>query len=238
MTVNASPVVRVRRDLALERRQAGALLTMITAAAPACWPKIALRHAGARAAVDDRDLVRAERAAEVGDGEQPSDSSAGVAGLSVITTIVAGRPVGVGVPFALIAVDRERPFGSVIARAGKPRDGSLAAVAIAPSAVPGEPVMYWFGPLLPAEVTTITPALAAFVEATADGSSLEPNGEPSDMLITSMSFSTAHSIASTVTSVEPRSRRRGSPYRSAFGATPGPIVHELPEIVVALYGPV
>ncbi len=25
---------------------------------------------------------------------------------------------------------------------------------------------------------------------------------------------------------------------SAFGATPGPMVHELPEIVVALYGPV
>ena len=69
--------------------------------------------------------------------------------------------------------------------------------------MPGEPVMYWFGPLLPAEVTTITPAFAAFVEATADGSSFEPNGEPSDMLITSMSLSTAHSIASTVTSVEP-----------------------------------
>ena len=63
--------------------------------------------------------------------------------------------------------------------------------------------MYWFGPLLPAEVTTMTPALAAFVEATADGSSAVPNEEPSDMLITSMSLSTAHSIASTVTSVEP-----------------------------------
>ena len=49
----------------------------------------------------------------------------------------------------------------------------------------------------------MTPALAAFVEATADGSSLEPKGEPSDMLMTSMSLSTAHSIASTVTSVEP-----------------------------------
>ena len=39
--------------------------------------------------------------------------------------------------------------------------------------------------------------------ATADGSSFVPNDEPSDMLITSMSLSTAHSIASTVTSVEP-----------------------------------
>ena len=63
--------------------------------------------------------------------------------------------------------------------------------------------MYWLGPLLPAEATTMTPAFAAFVEATADGSSSVPNDEPSDMLITSMSLSTAHSIASTVTSVEP-----------------------------------
>ena len=65
---------------------------------------------------------------------------------------------------------------------------SIAAVAIAPVPVPGEPVMYGFGPLLPADVTTITPAAAAFVEATADGSSARPNGEPSDMLMTSMSL--------------------------------------------------
>ena len=89
--------------------------------------------------------------------------------------------------------------------------GSLAAVAIAPAAVPGEPVMYWLGPLLPAEVTTMTPALAAFVDATADGSFVDPNGEPSDMLITSMSFSTAHSIASTVTSVEPAQPKTRTP---------------------------
>ena len=67
----------------------------------------------------------------------------------------------------------------------------------------GEPTMYWFGPLLPADVTTMTPSLAALVEASADGSSLPPNEEPSDMLMTSMSWSTAHSMASTVTSVEP-----------------------------------
>ncbi len=77
--------------------------------------------------------------------------------------------------------------------------------------MPGEPVMYWFGPPLPAEVTTITPALAAFVDATADGSSLVPNDEPSDMLITSMSCSTAHSIASTVTSVEPSHPKTRTP---------------------------
>ena len=63
--------------------------------------------------------------------------------------------------------------------------------------------MYGFGPLLPDEATTMTPAFAAFVEATAVGSSVVPNGEPSDMLMTSMSLSTAHSIASTTTSVEP-----------------------------------
>ena len=46
-------------------------------------------------------------------------------------------------------------------------------------------------------------AIAAFVDATASGLSFVPNDEPSDMLITSMSLSTAHSIASTTTSVEP-----------------------------------
>ncbi len=57
----------------------------------------------------------------------------------------------------------------------------------------------------------MTPAFAAFVEATADGSSFVPNGEPSDMLITSMSLSTAHSIASTVTSVEPSQPKTRTP---------------------------
>ena len=56
--------------------------------------------------------------------------------------------------------------------------------------------MYGFGPLLPADATTITPALAALAAATRWSS--VPNGEPSDMLMTSMSLSTAHSIASTV----------------------------------------
>jgi hypothetical protein len=45
--------------------------------------------------------------------------------------------------------------------------------------------MYWLGPSLPVDVTTTTPSFAAFVVATADGSSFEPNGEPSDMLMTS-----------------------------------------------------
>src|SRR6266699_339299 len=80
---------------------------------------------------------------------------------------------------------------------GKFGYGSFAATEMAPSPVAGEPVTYGLGPLLPADATTMTPALAALVDATADGSSFEPNTEPSDMLMTSMSLSIAHSIAST-----------------------------------------
>jgi hypothetical protein len=132
--------------------------------------------------------------------------SAVVAGLSLSTTSgpVRGNPVLT--PFALTACSESAgPLGGVVLMRmpGTSCNGSLAADAIAPSAVPGEPVMYWLAPLLPAEVTTTTPAFAALVVATADGSSFVPNAEPSDMLMTSMSLSTAHSIASTVTSVEP-----------------------------------
>ena len=50
----------------------------------------------------------------------------------------------------------------------------------------------------------MTPSFAALVAATrrTDRRAV-PKGEPSDMLMTSMSLSTAHSIASTTTSVEP-----------------------------------
>ena len=97
--------------------------------------------------------------------------------------------------------------------------------------------MYCAGPSLPAEATTITPALTAFVDATADGSSALPNGEPSDMLMTSMWFATAHSIASTVTSVEPSQPKTRSAYRVACGAMPGPMFHVCDEIVDAFQGP-
>src|SRR5262249_2992878 len=86
---------------------------------------------------------------------------------------------------------------------GKVCVGSLAATATAPLPVAGEPTMYGLGPLLPADATTTTPAFAALVDAAADGSSFEPNIEPSDMLLTSISWATAHSIASPTTSVEP-----------------------------------
>src|SRR5438270_11132156 len=80
---------------------------------------------------------------------------------------------------------------------------AFAATDRAPSALAGEEVTYGLAPLLPADATTMTPAFAAFVDATATGSSFEPNGETSDMLMTSMSLSTAHSIASTTTTVTP-----------------------------------
>ena len=57
------------------------------------------------------------------------------------------------------------------------------------------------------------------------------------MLMTSMSLSTAHSIASTTTSVEPSQPNTRTAYKSALGATPGPTVQELAVIVDPLYGP-
>src|SRR3989442_15745008 len=86
---------------------------------------------------------------------------------------------------------------------GKACQGSFAATEMAPSAVAGEPVTYGPGPLLPADATTMTPAFAALVDATADGSSFQPNTEPSDLLMESMAVSTAPSIATTVKSVGP-----------------------------------
>ena len=183
------------------------LLTMITATAPACWPKIAL---ATRAHVPrfTTAIVLAGSGPPNAATEQPSASLTGVAGLSWIT-FSAPLTAGFGCSLALMPWIASVP--AVMFTPGNVCVGSLAAVAIEPAPVPGDPVMYWFGPLLPAEVTTITPAFAALVDATADGSSLEPNGEPSDMLITSMSLSTAHSIASTVTSVEPRQPKTRTP---------------------------
>src|SRR5919106_996411 len=113
---------------------------------------------------------------------------------------------------------------------------SSAAVAMAPLPEPGAPVMYCAGPLFPAEVTTEIPAAAAFVDAIADGLSARPNAEPSDMLITSMSFSTAQSIACTVTWVAPLQPKTRTKYRSACGATPGPI-SQSSSCVEESYGP-
>ncbi len=112
--------------------------------------------------------------------------------------------------------------------------GSSAATLSAPAPEAGEPVMYGLAPSFPEAATTITPSFAAFVAAWAAGSSVEPNGEPSDRLITSMPFWTAQSIASRVRLVGPWQPKILIAYRSAFGATPGPTAQVLSETVVAL----
>jgi len=68
---------------------------------------------------------------------------------------------------------------------------------------PGEPVRYGLWPSLPADATTTTPAATALLAATASGSSGLPKGEPRDMLITSMPWSTAQSMAWVITMLEP-----------------------------------
>src|SRR6188508_457372 len=97
--------------------------------------------------------------------------------------------------------------------------------------------MYGLGPSLPEAATTMTPSFTALLAATASGESAVPKVEPRDMLITSMSCSTDHSIASITTSEEPSQPKTRTAYRSAFGATPGPTVHWCVETVEALYGP-
>src|SRR3989337_1578799 len=96
------------------------------------------------------------------------------------------------------------PPANVSVNPGNDGVESFAATRIAPVPAAGEPVMYWFAPLLPADATTTIPALATFVEATADALEGSPKGEPSDMLMTSMPSSNAMLIASTVTPVDPR----------------------------------
>ena len=105
-------------------------------------------------------------------------------------------------PFEFCAVIEPSVLIAMVAP-GNELWASFAAMLMVPVPDAGEPVMYWFGPLLPAEETTIIPALATFVEATADASLAVPKGEPSDMLMTSMPSLNAMLIASTVTFVEP-----------------------------------
>ncbi len=95
------------------------------------------------------------------------------------------------------------PLDRPISTAGVLWTPSFAAVLITSLPVPGVPVMYGLLPSLPDDVTTITPSWAAFSAASASGESALPNGEPSDMLMTSMLWSTAHSIASITSFVPP-----------------------------------
>ncbi len=58
------------------------------------------------------------------------------------------------------------------------------------------------------------------------------------MLMTSMSCAMAQSIASTTTLVEPSQPNTLTAYRSAFGATPGPMMKFAGLMAAAVYGPV
>ena|SRR6185369_3168550 len=86
-------------------------------------------------------------------------------------------------------------------------------------------------PELPADATTIMPVADALSLATASASYDSPNGDPSDILITSRRSltssspfgSVAQSIASTTTEVLPPQPNTRSAYSSALGATPGPM---------------
>src|SRR5256885_17026744 len=99
---------------------------------------------------------------------------------------------------------------------------STAATLSVRWATEGEPTMYGtVRPALPAEATTMTPAFSAVVEAIASADWSVPKSEPSDMLTTCMSCSTAHSRASTTTLVLPWQPNTRTAYRSALGATPG-----------------
>src|SRR6187401_2327185 len=125
---------------------------MITAAAPACWPKIAFatRAHAPRFATAIWLSPGATPLNVYALTEQPSDSSADpigfgsstvVAGLSWSTTI--GPVIGVvnGCWFALIRSNVEPGIVGVTVRLAPANVGmtSWAAVAMAPSAVPGEP---------------------------------------------------------------------------------------------------
>src|SRR6185295_3928827 len=93
-------------------------------------------------------------------------------------------------------------------------------------------------PALPAAETTTSPALDASSAALASALSAGEKSAPSDMLITSMSLSMAHSMASVTTLVEPSQPNTRTAYRSAFGATPGPMRNVLLTCVRLSYEPV
>ena len=109
---------------------------------------------------------------------------------------------------------------------------SEAATASTPVALPGEPVMYAFGPSLLAEATTMTPDAASALLACESASSSPPT-PPTDMLITSMGsawvalYCPTHSRASVRTFVPPSQPNTLRATSLAFGATPGPMRNEV-----------
>src|SRR4029079_13647826 len=131
---------------------------------------------------------------------------------------------------ALLALMAVMVFAAAVAVAGNAKFAVRSCSSLLPAATamplvaaPGEPRMYGMLPALPAAETTTTPAFDASSAALASALSAGPKSEPSDMLMTSMSLSMAHSMASVTTLVEPAQPNTRTAYRSAFGATPGPI---------------
>src|SRR3989442_186911 len=135
---------------------------MATAAAPACWPKIA-RATRAQVPRFVTASFPATLAATYSAGLQPRLTLPSVF-LSTTTGIAPeGRVV---TPLALIATtDFPEGLRSSLT-AGKVAFESVAATLMTLSPTDGEPTIYAADPLLPAEATTITPALTALVEAT------------------------------------------------------------------------
>src|SRR5438552_1898291 len=72
----------------------------------------------------------------------------------------------------------------------------------------------------------MVPAFSRLVDASASDEFSLPNGEPSDMLTTFTWSASARSKASTTTLVEPVQPKTRYAYRSALGATPGPILND------------
>src|SRR5437879_2280000 len=118
-------------------------------------------------------------------------------------------PPDSGAPLASIAAMLLPPARDITA-AGKLAVESTAATLMTPLPDAGDPVMYGAGPALPAEATTMTPALAAFCDTSASEVFPVPKSAPSDLLMTSMSCCTAQSIASLTTSVEPSQPKTGT----------------------------
>src|SRR5262245_27891172 len=79
----------------------------------------------------------------------PSDSSAGVAGLFVITLIGYIVPSATVAAFALIVVN-DGPVLRLMMKPGNCWFASFAATLMAPVPAAGAPVRYWLGPLFPA----------------------------------------------------------------------------------------
>ena len=69
------------------------------------------------------------------------------------------------------------------------------------------------------------PAADALLIASLSELSAAPHSEPSDMLMTSMLFATAQSMASLTTLVDPAQPNTRTAYSWAIGATPGPIAN-------------